>query len=636
MVTARWLLLGAAVLTAGAAACSGDQEDLFPNQATGGSGGTGGSPPTTSSATNVGGGDVGGAGGVGGDGGSGGASSARAIVDLRADVNRDGVVDLNDPDDDVNEDTWDAARGAIFLANIDDDRGSCPKGQSVSDSQLAACNDAADEVVNGPDDLLDLARLRVAPWPDAPADASATVTLNEQARSKVRLFKADGDSFTALSPEGTLTAAELQAGIELAIEGRDIVRDLTVWDGFAELTLTVEGGTRNGEPVEGGTDTLKMRVAPVLLRHHLDPAERVYVTRMTGNGSTVFRQGLATAVNASNVPEPTLEMSLNDQWTQDFFETGYMAMPGPGGQKQVIHVNFRSANYTGGSLRSAGRIVFTTLRGKDVAGAVQYDTNHANSMDSLNSFGNTETIPPFTHEGRSYPVGRVLRGKTASYYPDQSFDRMLVAQGYQPPVYLDTSWLLVGHVDETTSFVKAPTARGWALVVADSGIGVQMLQQARDAGYGSTEMFASKGSARTTINAVLNDPDLMNTSAWAAAEVDSQVEVLVQETGITEDDIVRIGSVWESESGYAVAYVPGMVNGIYLSDTDFAAPDPFGPVIGGQDIFKQQMSEAFAPLGIAVHWIDNWALYHRMAGEVHCGTNTTRAIPAVNWWEGEQ
>src|SRR5512137_608250 len=111
----------------------------------------------------------------------------RPIVDLRADVNRNGTVDLTDPTEDLNEDTWDAKHGAIFLANIDDDQSRCPK--SGTDVSLAACNDAADEVTNGPDDELDLAPLRTVPWPGAPADAVGSIAVSEKAKPHVRLFK---------------------------------------------------------------------------------------------------------------------------------------------------------------------------------------------------------------------------------------------------------------------------------------------------------------------------------------------------------------------------------------------------------------------------------------------------------------
>ena len=45
-------------------------------------------------------------------------------------------------------------------------------------------------------------------------------------------------------------------------------------------------------------------------------------------------------------------------------------------------------------------------------------------------------------------------------------------------------------------------------------------------------------------------------------------------------------------------------------------------------------------LALMAHWcrrcgveVDDWDAYHRRGGEVHCGTNAKRAIPATHWWE---
>ena len=67
---------------------------------------------------------------------------------------------------------------------------------------------------------------------------------------------------------------------------------------------------------------------------------------------------------------------------------------------------------------------------------------------------------------------------------------------------------------------------------------------------------------------------------------------------------------------------------------DFVAPDPFGPVIDGVDIFKKDFETKLTAIGYTVRWIDDWDLYHAEEGEIHCGTNAARAIPDVKWWEG--
>ncbi|MDI1430548.1 protein-arginine deiminase family protein [Polyangium sorediatum] len=621
----RWTWLCAATLSGAAlaAGCGGADEDLGLSSGPGVGGGAG----------------QGGAGqGGAAQGGSGqGGGGPTGPVDLRADVNRNGTIDFNDPTEDQGEDTWDAAHGAIFLANIDDDEDQCPAG-GQNDAQLIGCNDAADTVVNGEEDLADLARIVAAPWPAAYADATGTITVS--APEQVRLFrKTEAGAFEFFDPATKLGQADLAAGVELAIEARDITRDTAVWDGFVDVSLTVTGTDPSGAPMPEEKDSVRLRVAPVLFRHHLHPARTIYAANVQGEASsTAFRNDLKAAMQTAGLSEPLYEYANSDQWTQDYFETAYTSMPGAGGKQHVMHVNVRSANHTG-SLRSAGRIVFA-LRGKDIGALAQFDPQHSNGMDSLNSFGNLETVPPYTHDGKSYPNGRVLRGSTPTYYPDKSFDRMVSAQNAQPIINISTEWLLVGHVDETTTFVKANTPRGWALGLNDAGLAKSMLEEAKAAGHGSVRMFIGKywwgnSPAEVTIDEVLNDPDVMNESASSAVEVAEQLEVLKQETGITDAEIIRIPFLHQPAQGYSVAYQPGTVNGIYLSDTVFGPPKPHGPNINGQDIFEAQLVEAFKPYGITVSFIENWNLYHRNDGEVHCGSNTTRVVPEANpWWEG--
>jgi protein-arginine deiminase len=621
-------------------------------------GGAGGQPAGGSAQGGASQGGAGGKGGAAGKGGAGGAASGKvAVADLRADNNRDGKVDLDDPSEDENEDKWTAKNGAIFLANIDDDEAACPKktsqGKAINDVDLPGCFDAADEVINGPDDLLDLARLKVKPWAEAPDDATATLEITKAAADKVRFFKNDGQgNFTVFAPAtGTLSAAELRAGVELAIEGKDIVRDSAVWDGYVDVKLVVHDSTdADGSTIKGASDQVRLRLAPVLTRHHLDPAEEIYVSKLSGQDSVAMRKDLMAAITAAKVPSGLSSLSeteiYSDQWTQDFFETAYMAMPAEG-SKHIIHVNYRSANVYNNDkknpLRDAGRVVFLRLRGKDTGGIQQYNLASDPNMDSLNSFGNTETIPPYTLGNASYPLGRLLRGSIKSFHPDASFATMLESQGVQPPVYIDTSWLLVGHVDETMSFLKASTPRGWVLVVNDAALAKQMLEEQQAKGNGGVKLFTGKQwldnndkpySAEITIDGVLADTDVMAKSAEAVTEVDNQLEIIKAETGLTDDEIIRIPYLHMPTSGYSIAYQPGTVNGIYLSDTDFGAPAPHGPVIDGKDIFQAQMEDAFGKVGVTVRWIEDWDLYHRLSGEVHCGTNTRRAVPeGEKWWE---
>lgn len=560
------------------------------------------------------------------------ADGANAIVaDIRADSNRDGDVRFDDSD--AEKTRWDAKTGAVFLANIDDDQERCKK---VSDDYaIDKCNDAADDVVNGPDDALDLARIKTRPWPQAPEGTTARVEIaTEGARDLVRLFKKTGpgaEDFELLVLEDGLSREDVQAGVELGIEAKDVVRDARSWDGYVDVRFVVT------TPAGEATDTVRLRVSPVMTSHHLLKAEKVWVSDTGTPGNADMRKDLA------KLCAPTL-IDDEDPWTQDFFETAFASMPGPGGGQHVMHVTYRSANvYEPGEkktpLRTAGQVVFTKMRGKDSAGVQQFDVRHEQQMDSLNSFGNFETVPPYGE----FPLGRVLRGRTKTFYPDKAFTKMIDAQAIQlPAIDIDTSWLVVGHVDETLSFVQAKSARGWVLLANDARLAKKMLEDQVAKGNGSVPMFVDKTwidwdtdkeiPAQTTIADVLADTEVMKASADAAVEVDGQVAAIKEATGLADAEIVHVPFLHTTYAGVSIAYQPGMVNGLYLGDGRFIAPNPHGPLIDGKDIFQEAMKDALAPYGVDVTFVEDWE-YHVSMGEVHCGTNTTRAIPETKWWE---
>jgi len=568
-------------------------------------------------------------------------AAPRPVADLRGDANRDGEVRFDDDADD-NDTTWSGAIGPVLLANIDDDGERCAAESSEDDIAIARCNDAEDEIVNGEDDARDLARLKTRPATQ-PADATGHIEITPAAaRWGVRMFQKTGPGptdFRTVTPDTVFSSDELTRGLELAIEAKDIVRDATLWDGFVDLRLTVRssGGT--------ATDAVRMRVAPVLTYHHLLPVETVWMPDIRTLRHDRMHDDLEKACAAAGVPAPRT-LDVRDQWTQDYFEPAFMSMPGPGGTQHVIRVNYRSANISdpsrkGRPLRDAGKVVFQ-LRGKDVAGVQQFDLAHDPGMDTLNSFGNWETVPPYEKDGVAFPFGRILRGSANHFFPDRTFARMMESQAQQPPIDIDTSWLYVGHVDETVSFVKAPTPRGWMLLVNDARLAKVILEDASRLGSGDVPMFVGlrwlderlgTRPAEVTIDEVLADAEVMEASAEAAVEVDAQLEILKSETGLGDDEIIRVPFLHTLQKGKSVAYQPALVNGLYVSDTHFAAPDPHGPVIGGQDIFKVAFAEPLGRLGITVDWVEDWDAYHRIFGEVHCGTNATRQIPATRWWE---
>ncbi|MFD9908217.1 protein-arginine deiminase domain-containing protein [Streptomyces sp. NPDC059063] len=626
-------------------------------------------------------------------------AAATEAPDLRADVNRDGRVDVEGSTDTDGEDTWTTARGAVLLPNVDDDAKRCPvkdgRGRPLSDAKLARCNDASDSVVNGKRDAADLARLKTVPRPDTPAGSHGTVKAVGAGAKKSRVFINRDGRWSMLKPTDRLTVKELRSGVELGIEATDVVRDKQKWDGLVTVRFTVTGGG------ESRSDDVVLRTAPVLTHHHLQKAEQVLVTKVPGRDAysraqQKFVKKLAAQVKSAGITKPLTKFTkYGDPWAQDFVEPAYASMPGPGGKPRTMRVLIRSAQPD----RDAGRELYEKLRGPDV-GVVQVSGVRDSEEWTLNSMGNLETIPPYTLGNKSYPAGRIIQGyrKDTGSKPAKAMRTFLASQGAQSPLLLDTSWLSVGHVDEFIQFLPADTERGWRIGVADPEAGVELLRKAKREGHGAKKMFSvPRGpgipAPKETINKVLGSTKFHADNKLAAERIKANLDILKRETGITDAEIVKVpglyvrdgqGASGRSDSGLSdsrklrrmgpdslrdlnqrngadksadkgaptsgdrraggrasgtraaawqnSAYIPGAVNGVLLSPTRYLAPQQWGPVIGGRDIFTDAVTSVYAKAGFTTKYIDDWYTYHIGMGEVHCGTNTLRDTTAP-WWK---
>ncbi|MFF0737929.1 protein-arginine deiminase domain-containing protein [Streptomyces chartreusis] len=616
------------------------------------------------------------------------AAEPAARADLRADVNRDGQVDLTGSTDTTGEDTWSSGRGAVYLPNLDDDTKRCPVtgpgGRPLSDAKLAACNDASDTKVNGTADAADLARIRSVPMRGLPSGAKGSVKVTTGAK-QTRVYLKRAGNWVMITPQTSLSAAELRSGVEFGVEATDIIRDTRKWDGRTVIRLTVTAGGQST------SDSVTLRVAPLLTHHHLQKTQQMMVTKLNRDADWSGLQGkfvtdLKKEAEKAGITRPLVTFDkYQDPWAQDFVEPAYVSMTGTNGRRHVMRVMLRSAQPD----REAGRELFEKVRGRDI-GVVQAFDASAPADWSLNSMGNLETIPPYAHNGRSFPAGRIIMGwrKDSGERPSATMRTMLKSQGFQDPLLLDTSWLEVGHVDEFVQFLPADTPRGWRIGVADPEAGLQLLRDAKRAGHGSTKMFSVPGLGGSpplpdTIDQALASRHLVSDNNMAAQRIAANLEILKRETGVTDDEIVRVpalytrGSMARTEGGDDVrvprltrmggntplpdevkehgqqrwlsrggndaaaaaratvatsAYVPGAVNGILLSRDRYLAPRQWGPVIGGKDIFTQAVTAAYVKAGMKVSYIDDWYTYHLGMGEVHCGTNTLRDASAA-WWQ---
>ncbi|KAL4863907.1 hypothetical protein BDV12DRAFT_20722 [Aspergillus spectabilis] len=575
--------------------------------------------------------------------------------DIRADTNRDGRVDITGNSDIPNKATWSVSSGAIFLPNIGDATGRCPtsdlKGAALSNTELAYCNDASGDVLLTPEFV---APLRTVPLPDLSDDAYGYVYATpDAAYDRVRLFSSDENStkWSLVDRRSRFTASELQNGLVLGLDGRELVKDSKVWDGNVLVRLDVYDGAAFG------SDVVALKLAPVLTHHHLQQAEILVSVAGNSSGQRRFLSDLDKGRRQAGLEKPLYLFNGSDIWAQDFFEPGYASMPGPNGPI-AIRIMLRSAQST----RTAGRQVFEALRGKGVGG---FQPAPGFGHEEINSFGNLETIPPYTSKsGVHYKAGRIIMGKHFGQFPAESMLTFLNSQEVQSPLVLETGWLLVGHVDEFVQFLPFDNELGWTIAITDTSAALELLKDASQDGSGDV---AASSFNRTqgpgdysspnpeelavTINEVLANQTFREINEYAQGHIDSNLEILLSEVALPRDQVIRVPTLFRPSNldisnvvdrlpprttpvlpgeFQLMAFWPATINGVVLGK-HYLSPKPWGPIISGEDILETAVRQAYARANMSISFVDDYLSHHVAAGEVHCGSNTLRDL-TLQWW----
>ncbi|KAK2689137.1 hypothetical protein QWA68_011701 [Fusarium oxysporum] len=568
-------------------------------------------------------------------------SDPRIKADIRADTNRDGQVDLDGFSDTNGKTRWTEKSGAIFLPNIGDTDRRCSKHaltyqaltyQAVSNEELDECNkelddcnDASDNTQRSPEYL---APLKTVPITTLFENTNGTVTVPDVTQRKfVRIFQKQGKDWVYIDNNHTFSQQELQAGLDLGIDARDTRRP-DVWDGRVTVRFTVQVGDTKS------SDTVMLRVAPVLTHHHLQKVEQVLASQDNGNPYLVyFTNVLASIAKAAGLKKDLyLFNERSGKWVQDFVEPGYASMAGPNGT-----VSIRIMIRCPGDEREGGRQLFLYFR-KAGVGAVQHLGKNVSNIDAG---GNIEAIPPYTFKGKSWPAGRLVHGKDDT--EKHHILSYLEAQETQKPLLLDTAWLSVGHVDEFLQFIPAKNKRGWVAVISDPRLAIKLLEDEQKAGHGSLPAISRKDDIDydiPTITQLLGSMGFMKLNKECAQRIDGYIKILRREIGLADEDIIRIPALFnrgDSSEGDGSklevgAFYPAVINNLVLTGYNTCvAPNPWGPVVEGKNVLAKVISDTYAKVGMKIKFIDDWDSHHEDQGGVHCGTNSIRDMSA-RWW----
>jgi len=403
------------------------------------------------------------------------------------------------------------------------------------------------------------------------------------------------------------------------------------WPARASITATRFDGDGN----EVGSSRVPLTAAPMILNHHLQQTENVWVVSVNFGSSGNNNQMVTTfeSVLGDSFDDVYGGSYGSDVWIQDEFQFGTLTAPGL--RNDLVIDSIRD--------RGLDDWAEDTVEGPDFIVGVWGEGNQATSMDS---FGNLEVSPPVTVDGVHYPFGRIYYGEGYSQGRRvvEELRDYLDEQTIQKPFDVNTGWLCVGHIDEYTSFVPDPTApKGFRFVYADTQAAWDVIEQLDDnyalGQYGRPPPYQGHGLASAGA--------MLNNAALRAHNEDIQEDVLdpvldrfKEKLGLDEEDIVYMPSLFEEIQNCGdAALIPGMANLIVANrgeKTDIFLADPFfrsgtSSNSGQEDDPMIAAVEAMMPEHIDFHFVDDWDVYHMGLGEVHCGTNMTRT-PGSDWW----
>ncbi|WP_249671154.1 protein-arginine deiminase family protein [Bacillus thuringiensis] len=541
-------------------------------------------------------------------------------IQLDVDANRDSKIDENEIG--KSEWTWgESSKGSIIMVNNDKD---------ISDIQP----------INGEKSEMSKMIVRPTGIDILPEPLELVLYATPKSSSRFSIYRKYADNtLTCIMGKNSgsvplnISTPLKHQGEELYIEAHDFPNK--DFEGLITIELHLREKQTNGAIV--GIDTVVMRVAPWIMTPNTLPAEIVYTCEMDEqySGNEKFLEELSKACNKLNVPLVIIPPYENrgDRWIQDEIEIGYCESP-----THIMPVVFDSPRD-----RELDPFPEKKLLGPDF-GHFQIGGSTSNSLDS---FGNLEVSPPVSVRGKNYPFGRIIFGgrnystsrvNAREIMPEIRY--FLYAQKVQSPIEIYSDWLAVGHVDEIINFVPIQNEKGFKLLVASPLTTYNLLEDLRNEGYGDVSLFKGfrkavdpdSNSAEITINEILLDDKLRKANETFQKYMNLNINILKEELGLVESDIVHVPVLFESPSTdeRTLAYFPDMVNHLVIGDTSLI-PKPYGPQINGECAFEKYIRDAL-PTRNAI-FIDDWYSYHKLSGEVHCGTNVKRKpFNNIHWW----
>jgi len=434
---------------------------------------------------------------------------------------------------------------------------------------------------------------------------------------------------------------------------------------FSGVTVRLKVFNEHHEEVSSQTERIP---APAwTMTHHLSPIKEVIAIQKIsllsppprrGGGPTAppkvvrdkdcerYLQDLQAAIP---VPLHVLEATTNDAWARDIAFSGRALTieNGPTTQSELLQ------NPVERGTKGEAEVI-EVLQKHCQSGKSRLSTMSAPQKltSDLNSGGNFLCTPPLPN----LPFGAIVTGQDSRRPVNSKIIEFIEAQGKQPLVRIDTSWLQVGHTDEVLTFVPWPGAtHGFKALLADHSMALQLLDANSDASMfrgaekGVESHYYRLGRALDRAgfksSAVLAHAEVRQPEAELRDHLEGIKTTIINELGLGEEDIVRLPVLFRKRNprlddalslpgggreylGYQ-PFTPNSVNMLVATQSTNHAtlciPKPFGP--GSEEgtcVFEEAIVTALANSGNQIKFIDDYKANHISGGNIHCSTNELR------------
>lgn len=332
----------------------------------------------------------------------------------------------------------------------------------------------------------------------------------------------------------------------------------------------------------------------------LDPAQCVFIVDSPRTAETAAALEKVLTIPVQRIPgRPE---SLSDVWIQDALEFGQFRTDD--GWQPGVMLGLRAAHDQGINCQPLESFLPGWLSAT-MSSVQQIRVGEPlPNRRWIDWYGNLEVTPPLP----GCPHGRILYGqqKDLGFHPQAL--KFLQDQGVQwPPIIVDVSWLVIGHVDEAIAFV--PAKSGFKVLIPSPDAWLEATSQLSD----NHKAFEERGASPTIGELRTSARNEENRAVQSSVEkIASQ---MIKECSLKSDDIIYLPGLFESGG----AMTPSLVNGL-MAEGRFIMTDPCSQALRDYTIEKFKLTSATPT------FIPAWDGYHVRGGEVHCGTNALRMI----------